>query len=517
MADLMMSTDPEYGAVLASGGTGGAGGAGGIAGPGGYGGVLPVAPPAPVAPPRQMLPPQQAPAPAMAEEPGDQYQDLQRQLLEQRLAQQLRGSAGTMVEPQWVPRGIQLQSREPLSEQTRYDLEAAARARAEAEVNVARAEQAATASMAAQAEQEAAAQQRQLDADRARRVEVDATVHQLLEANDKEVNEIKSAKIDTGRWWSDRSAGGKIAAVIGMVLMGAGGGDAFAALSQIQQTDIDAQKTDLESQLRGTAERRSAIAQLAQMYGTPEAAETALRERQLAIVQQRASAMGQRAASDVARERLAVFGAQVEEQLAQLRARLEEQTLATVQQSIAYDPGGYRGGRSPDLAGAVSTAQQLGELGQQEELDIKPTLINVDGQPVGVAKDQKVKDQHEAHKAVLQSTADFEEALKKWRLPGLNPVNRRQALSARQTLVHDYTQLLISRGIEGRVAIKEAEAKVPGISPVSDRMSLADVDIQGLRSESTAAIKRIEENEIIDPMTARGIGRPRVKGAKKVE
>jgi len=483
--------------------------------------LMPAArPPAPAAPAQQAAP--QAPAAPAGPQPLDQmhseYQELQRRLLEQRLQQQLQGSAGVRVDPQWVPRGVQMQAREALSEPTVQALEESTRARADAEVAVARAEQAAGERLALQSEQEAAAAQTELDEDRARRVEIDRRVSALLDEQDREVQQASETRIDPRRWWTDKSAGGKIAAIIGAVLVGLGGGDAGEMLRHQQQVDIDAQKSDYEAALRGTEGRRSALTQLAQLYGSPEAAETALRQRQLAVVKQRAEAAMARAGSDVGRERLGVFAAQVGEQLAQLRARLEEQTLATIQSSIAYDPGGYRGGRAPDLAGATATAKQLGELTQvPADAQVEPLMVHVDGAPVGVAKTQRAKDQYEVHQQILGSVADFEDTMQRWRVAGLNPVQRREAESARQTLVHDYAQLLISRGIEGSVAIKEAEAKVPGIGPIANRESLAAVDIRGIRSESEAAVRRLEANEIVNPRTGRGIGKAPIRGARKVE
>lgn len=127
---------------------------------------------------------------------------------------------------------------------------------------------------------------RSLKALKARNAALDATRVQT----DAESTRIANTKIDQGRWWSSRSTGQKIAGYIAAIAGGlnsANTGGRNMGLEQINKAidnDIDAQKTDLQTERAGIADRRSSLATAYAQSGDMLQAEETVRQAALKSV-----------------------------------------------------------------------------------------------------------------------------------------------------------------------------------------------------------------------------------------
>jgi hypothetical protein len=251
------------------------------------------------------------------------------------------------------------------------------------------------------------------------------------------------------------------------------------------------------------------------MYGSPEAAEAALAEREMAVVKQRAEAALARARTDAEAERIKTFLVPVEQAMAQRRAEAEMRALPTIEASTAYDPGGVRGGKAPDLEGAAKTTAELAKMGEKPQ-DVS-TLINVRGAPVGYAKNPtahtKVQDGLTAIDDTELLMDRMEDLLSKPRTWALNPQNRAAAAAVSR-------MLLISVNKAGGLGALDngTVALMSGLLPTEGSWeSVGKAQLAEIRNRVQAQKARILSDEVVSQDTGKGIGAPPVEGAVRVE
>jgi len=338
-------------------------------------GISPAKPwlPAPRKPPNlTRVAPGPVNAPAAAAGPAgtgasDPYTEASRRLLEARVRSNLgRSGYSRTIPAHEEPVGYTVQRDPGPSKETAVAIDEAMQKRAEADAAVAEAETKAASKEAARLAAEAQREQAQVDVEREKRAMIDAKLSSLMEEQDKAIGALNSHEINPDREWEQKGSGAKVMAAISMALAAFAGPEYLNQVRQIinkrVDDDISAQRAKLETLSDVARQRGTRLGQAISMYGSQEAGELAIRERQLKATQMQTQAIMAKTKSEDGKQRLAALVAALEEDRLRARAQLETATGASVTRQVRWVPEQTAGGGGPNVDQALKDLAALKEL-----------------------------------------------------------------------------------------------------------------------------------------------------------
>lgn len=324
-----------------------------------------------------------------------------------------RATPGKMVEAKNVPDSWRIDKPAGPSIKTAEALDQANQASARAQLAAAARDEAEQKTLAGIQEQYALDQQAQLDAERERRAKIDDRINMMLQDQQTTVDAIKNFKIQHP--FEEKPWRAVLASIA--MLVGAFGNDPTATANIIQKsidTHIDLQRDKLAKLKAYGAEQKSLLGQLIQAYGSPEAAELAMRERATVAAQAKIQAMAAKAHSPGAESRLMATAAALEQDVLKNRAQLETAIGSNVTTAIRHVPEHYvPGSGGPNIDNLLKIAKERADI---------------DAARSGRTDQESLRDAQ--HRIVV--------------LPDNLPENERTAYAARQTDARDLQQIINS-------------------------------------------------------------------------
>ena len=192
----------------------------------------------------------------------------------------------------------------------------------------------------------------------ARQKQYDADVKSFLGEYQAAVDDFKSAKIDPNRFWSTRTDGQKVSAMVGLILGGLGSGLTGQpnAAMQLLERAID---RDFEAQRADMGKKANLVSMLHQKFGTMEAAQNAFRMYKAAEI----SAYANKTAAQLGGAQARMHAAQIEQTAAQFATQNAMQ-LANIK---------FQRDMMQQMLG------QMGVAGQQAGAGARPTMPEIPG------------------------------------------------------------------------------------------------------------------------------------------
>ena len=195
------------------------------------------------------------------------------------------------------------------------------------------------------------------------------------QAIDSERAEVEGLKVNPRQYFDNMPGWAKVLSAIAMIGSGAaagvGRGNGNAALDAINQEverNIDSQKQNIGLRRQGLAARESELERLTKLYGSPEAAESELRDRQRALIQKYAEKQAVDAGAIDAADNLRTAFADWDTQRAKDRLTRQGALAGTVQEEWKRTYPGAGGGKPKHLsagqekvAGLIGTVNKLGQ------------------------------------------------------------------------------------------------------------------------------------------------------------
>lgn len=184
---------------------------------------------------------------------------------------------------------------------------------------------------------------------RARNDAMRAHFTELQSGIDKERADVDNLKVNPRQYIESQPGWARVLSAISILAGGAQGGlnrsgrnPALEALNQEVERNIDAQKNNIALRRQGLASRENELERLTKIYGSPEAAEAELRDRQRSLIQnyavQQALESGGADAADNLRSQFADW----DTERAKTRLGLKEALAGKVEEThrMAYPTGG---------------------------------------------------------------------------------------------------------------------------------------------------------------------------------
>ena len=162
------------------------------------------------------------------------------------------------------------------------------------------------------------------------------TQRQIVKQHEDAVGMLMSAPdVDPDRYWADKPAAMKFAAVLGAALLGAAGRDPFRHIEGAIERDVDAQKSNLARRQSGVNARmqqlgaqQSLLGTMREAFNDERAAELAYKNARLAEAQQRMQALQMRTGQPIMHAQALQTMAQIDQTMADNLVQIKELELA---------------------------------------------------------------------------------------------------------------------------------------------------------------------------------------------